>query len=1125
MGGFGGVPPGSGGAPPPAGGGGGNPPDPNVAADTLNDLKSSVDSVAAARAWQTIVDNLTKVGVTAETAEKKFEKFHDRLRGGILVAENTAEALKVLSSTSKDLAKTLAQGKSLENTKKLYEGMIKEADKLIKSQKLSGEQMKIMQRESGILKGKFEELGKATEATFSEDMFEGATKGAIRFTKTVEKAAQAVNEVKMGPLTRGVASTRRNLIDAGVMKAGRFEKYAAYGEAAVKLKAAGKAKREEKQADFELKRESARKSVMDIPGMSAKFKSAGLIDANGLPDWDKIAKRKKEFAKVAGAAGGDVGATMQDLSAAGAPKMGLMSRIGLGGGAVESAVGSVAQLAGQAAIPLAIAEAVKDLVVSLIDKNAKMNRQAETLAGGGLFTGGGTANEDFMAARENLSPLAAGNLYSRYGLTREKNVAMARGIIGAGYNIESTFGGGVGGQKGGDEFGPGSFGEIQKISAVQGRIAGMGDEQSVNLVMKSLMQYRESMEGTQQFFTNLNKDTRAAGISATKYVSIIDELLGHFDRMNKSLDQVTGTLRVLSRTGRSTSEDLQATMGMLTGAGRQQFDLASAGYVATQMKGGGGTGLKTMQAGQEAALAGAAENVQKALKDVGLQYSIPQITKMLGTAEGRDQLRSQIDTAQGPAGKQIDVSQRIAAQGAVNQASSMARGLDITRDYMAGRMSAVDYGSAMLSKGMSPQEQTAFRQQAMTTIMQKSGYSLRDIADQKKPIDAKLKLMLEQALPGFQPDDTATLAKGLQDAASARFDIAANPEQYIPTGDKLKDEAGAKAMDEKNNQRAKKTAEEIARVLPEFAGEVKGVDPNDQQGYIKLMRKWSHDPANPEIRGKMIHAMEDTAENVEALHNPFSDAAKGIDKLNMDQKKAAEEEKVKQAAMVTRDMAEIFDEIFGVYFTKIIGLISKIWDVIGHSTLLGGVSKANEEQGGEIYDSMKEAVDAAKAGESLRLAWLKKQQDATNDPAQRANIQKMIDEDTAKLSSLSQAYGVGSGKTGADAEAMAQIARDSAASANEPMVEALKSANVKLDDNMSATLTDEQYKQQADLYSEAVRDGLAEPVKKIVDATTGKDTYQIHIINNSASLNYKAGLADKASTAIETAQAQADGTL
>src|SRR5580658_1328036 len=300
MGGFGGVPPGAGGTPPPAGGGGGqNPPQEfAVAADTMYDLKDSVDRTATTRAWQTIVDNLTKVGVTAETAEKKFEKFHDRLRGAMLVAESASDALKILSSTSKDLAKTLAQGKSLENTKKLYEGMIKEADKLIRSEKLSNEQMRIMQREANNLKGKFGELQKVTEATFSEDMFEGATKGAINFTKTVERAAAAINEMKMDKFTRGVVSTRRNLIDAGIMKAGRVEKYAAYGEAAVKLKAAGKAKREDTQADFEAKREGARKSVMDIPGMSAKFKAAGLVDPNGLPNWDKIAKRKKEFAKV-----------------------------------------------------------------------------------------------------------------------------------------------------------------------------------------------------------------------------------------------------------------------------------------------------------------------------------------------------------------------------------------------------------------------------------------------------------------------------------------------------------------------------------------------------------------------------------------------------------------------------------------------------------------------------------------------------------------------------------------------------------------------------------------------------------------------------------------------------------
>jgi len=77
--------------------------------------------------------------------------------------------------------------------------------------------------------------------------------------------------------------------------------------------------------------------------------------------------------------------------------------------------------------------------------------------------------------------------------------------------------------------------------------------------------YRETLQQGENFFIQVGKGAKAAGLSTTKYISIIDEIMGRFDRMNRSLDATVSVMGELSKSGRLASEDLQQYFKFLTG--------------------------------------------------------------------------------------------------------------------------------------------------------------------------------------------------------------------------------------------------------------------------------------------------------------------------------------------------------------------------------------------------------------------------------------------------------------------------------------------------------------------------------------------------------------------------------
>ncbi len=1052
-----------------------SPPSP-PSGDDLNDLQSaannlrsaSVDIANSAKAALDLYKSMPKV---VEEIGKKFQKASTEMKGLVLLADSAQDAFKGMSDYGKTLAKGLAQEKSLKNVKATLAAIAIASKKAAQSPLLDAKQVKAAEKAYEAAISKLKSYRGVKDAAFDTKSQEEALELVKQLSKEYGKLATATGRAKLGGpggIREGIHSVRRNMIDAGIMKAGRVEKYAAYGEAAVKLKEAGRAKREAQQADFAEKRGEAQKKLLDIPGMKEKFKAAGMVTAGGDIDWAKAASNRKALKQVAG------GVNPVDMRLLGeattGPKTGMMGKL-LGGGMIESGMGSVASAVGQAAIPLAIAEAVKDLVVSIIDKNAEMNKQAETLAAGGLLNAGGPmADVTLSAARQNLTPSTFLGM-NKLGLGFERNVKMAQAVIEAGYNVEELAQGGPMGARLGSEFGPGTFGEVQKIAATSGRVAGLGDADSIKLTMKLLMQYRQSMEGTGDFFTNLNKDTRAAGISTMKYISILQEVTDQFDRMNKNIDQTSGVLRALSRTGRMTAEDLQENLKIILGDPKR--DVGMQIYLDMMQRQSGQAGVNAKQQGN--IFEKEADNAFKALAGEG-GLGIPNVSrddikKMLQTPGGREQLNSMLTTYQSDH-PDVDVKKFQTAQGALNTAAIEGQRKQLMGDFAAGKISAVDYQSAQAGLGKSAQVQANENLAAAKEVMRHSGISPEKLYGEGAIATTQKAQQLLQAF-SLSPTLLRDTQMQLQNQGQGRLKVALGSESNAQAVyDKLKDKMG---------EGAQKLAVNPATGKPETAREA--------------LERWTRDKR---YGGKFLMYLRGADEGLNDIYNTNSDLAQGMDDADKKAAKAADEAKARAAGAVTQNTAEIFANAFASFFNEIIGILEKIRVYFAHSSFFGGVSEGDEAAAGKAAadPATQKLIDLAAKANEMSVTRLKSEAAAKPDDK---DTQDKLQAALARQKEFQQKYGKDTGLSSDDfRKEMADI-RDVLLNLNSPVTQMMQDLNVPLTKTAAGgteygyDLTAQQYQDQSDKLS---RLGDLIKVTSDTDKATGQTTYHVQTTNN-----------------------------
>lgn len=1058
------------GAPPQGPPGGGNE---DMSAVANNLLSASVDFVRSIKEARDVLSTLPKI---SDDVGKKFSKASQEMKSLVVLADSAQDAFKGMSEYTKTLAKGLTASKNLKEVKTTLVAIAAASKKAIQSGLLDAKSQKAAQRAYDASIAKLKTYKGVKDAAFDMSGQEDAVRFVKELSREYGKLATQVGKAKFGKITEGVMGTRRNLVDAGIMKAGRVEKYAAYGEAAIKLKEAAKAKREDKARDFTEKREAAKEKLLAIPGMKEKFRATGMVTADGDIDWAKVAANRKVLAKSGG--GGDAVKALQEATMA--PRSGLMGKL-TGGGMVEGAVGSVAGLVGQAAIPLAIAEAVKDLVVSIIDKNAEMNKQAETLASGGILTGTGVSGADaLIAARQNLTPSTFLGM-NRLGLGYDRNVKMAQAMVESGYNVEELGGGGVGGYNMKGEFGPGTFGDVQKIAATSGRVAGMGDAESVKMTMKLLMQYRQSMEGTGDFFTNLNKDTRAAGLSTLKYVSILQEITDQFDRMNKTVDQTSGVLRALSMTGRTTAEDLQENLKMILGDPKR--DVGMQIYLDMMQRSSGQAGTNAKQQGQ--IFNKAAENAYQTLAgDGGLGMtglSKDEVMKNLTTPEGREYLNSLLTTYQAK-NPNIDVKKFQVAQGAINVASDEGRRSQLMEDFAKGRISAVDYQSAQVGLGKSAQVQANENLSAAKEVMRHSGISTSKLYEEGGVATTQKAQQLLQTF-GLSPTLLRDTQMALQNQGQGRLKVAMSSEQNAQAVyDKLKDKMGE-------------------------AGPLQTTASGKKESALEALERWTRDKR---YGGKFMYYLRGADEGLDDLYNTNNDLAKGMDDAQKAAAKSADEEKARSAGAVTQNTAEIFANAFSSFFNEIISLLEKLRQIFVHSKLIMGLSGVVDEKDEALTGkkastpAFMKMLDIANRLNEQQLAQLKS--DANINPTD-PNIQAKLKAAEARQSEFRQKYGPGSG-LGQDAfdQQMADI-KAIISDANDPVEKLMNKLGVNVDMGGGTkdkpegeyTLTEQQMSDNAADIARWKMGGLVK-VSEGKDQS-GQTNYHLQTVNNySASI-------------------------
>jgi hypothetical protein len=288
---------------------------------------------------------------------------------------------------------------------------------------------------------------------------------------------------------------------------------------------------------------------------------------------DRWSARSLRNSEINGTQGNPFARLGQSLvsSGEGSAAKGLVSK---GSGIISEGATGAMELASKVAIPFAILGVFKDLFDSRANKNSALETQ---LGSGGIYSAGSPA--DSMG---NLRRNLRGDFYNQYGLGYEKNLGIAKSMVDNGVDISDlasdkrkTNGDGI-------TQGTGMFGQLQENVAKYGRAAGLDQNATTAQTMKLVMQYRQSLVSTEDFFVKIDKDATAAGISTSKYIDILDGINDQYTKSARNIETTIDVMKLLGRTGKMTAEDMKEMVtGISTGADSR--NLATRTFLGMKM--------------------------------------------------------------------------------------------------------------------------------------------------------------------------------------------------------------------------------------------------------------------------------------------------------------------------------------------------------------------------------------------------------------------------------------------------------------------------------------------------------------------------------------------------------------
>jgi hypothetical protein len=555
------------------------------------------------------MDNMER---KSDDVARLFKNASTDLKTMVALSDTMEDALKGMTAQGKKFQQAVLKSKTWEDqraaVKAMQEGFKQMAQQYASIPKTSAAAKRGLEDCSRILeeiKNKSGEMG--DELVDSQKALRGLTAG-------FDHLARVVKGLEFGHMTRQIHGVSRALQAAGIGK-GKTYAYATRGaELAANMREMKRSRIEENKSAFMAKRASVLADVEARYGKDAADpkRAEAMRKAMGISRFGRRMVASAEAAGGGAAAYGDMaehGGTLGGYA---------MSRAA---GTVESGIGMMGGAMAKAAPILA----VLDLLRMAFDKTVEQNKAMEASLGkGGLFSAkAGSAG--FMQARTALTPAGVG--FTAMGLSFERNLKMAQAVVEGGYNIAELVTGERGKGPAGAQYMPGALGQFQQIAVGAGRVAGFSDQEGIQQIVKLLGQYRQTLSTSDDFFIRVARDSKAAGLSTAKYVQILDEVGGHFDRMNKSMSESVNVLRMLSRTGAVAGDSLQTMMDFFTQNPKTTFDtVAPKTFTAQQM--GSIPGMRdAIDQAHGAALSAAIESANTALGD------IPGMAKVMGSKD------------------------------------------------------------------------------------------------------------------------------------------------------------------------------------------------------------------------------------------------------------------------------------------------------------------------------------------------------------------------------------------------------------------------------------------------------------------------------------------------------------
>jgi hypothetical protein len=595
-----------------------------------------------------------------------------------------------------------------------------------------------------------------------------------------------------------------------------------------------------------------------------------------------------------------------------------------------------------------ILAAVMGALIEALDKIAKQNQAIEQNTGkAGIFNTGAGAGA-FGAARAALNPRSLGSLgFSQLGVTFERNTAIAGAMAQGGYNLNELTQGGqetanMGpGAKG--DFMQGPIGEVQRVVMGVGRLAGLTDVEGVERVLKNLSQYGQTIQSTEKFFVQLNKDTQAAGISTTKYLQIIDEVSDHFDRFNKSLNETMGLLRNLGRTGAIGGESLKELADFLAGSAKPNMqNAAQRGFIEMNMS----KGMRDARTGgyTNQILGEIGQNVIPQLMNTLPANLIPGNLGNIGSMKPRDAqnmiqgMKDRLAHAVDAKGNPLNPTTKTQATAALDQLSGLVTQLDASK-----RGGGLD--RAFMS-GLTGQDLLGSMTQRLTAVQ---------IA--AKNAGVPMTALMSGDFSGLSGKQAAMMQSMMTEVTGIN-----DPAQAANAMKKFGTVVGQSRLDQAYGD--KSSAKELVKQLVR-KGLFKGILHENMTGDESLAAlKSIREGTDPVMQGKLLNETAGMAETQEWFVKNQSKVPRVLE----EQRKDALEQ-ARELASQTQPITEAIKNALNVWMTKLVGgidFIVKHWIWGGGQEDLAAANKAYQAAKGN-FDSVNTTLES-EMGENRRQA-------------------------------------------------------------------------------------------------------------------------------------------------------------